>query len=79
MTIKILVKGEHFLKKLKKFLSYVITVPKYIAEKQLDSNQLIDIFNYVNFYQVEDVYSLDTGFKKRQYRITNFLLEYYLE
>ena len=66
-------KRRSLFEKIKKdFLSYEITVPKYIAEKQLDSNQLIDIFNYVNFYQVEDVYSLDTGFKRDNIELQTF-------
>lgn len=56
----------------KKFLDYVITVPLYIAKKQLDDNQLIKNFNYVNIHQVEDVYKNETGFKRDNNQIQSF-------
>ena len=58
-------KRRSLFEKIKKdFLGYVITVPKYVAEKQLDNNQIMDNFNYVNYHQVEDVYREETGFKR---------------
>ena len=46
------------------FLSYVITIPKFTAEKHLEDEQLKNNFNYISPFQVEDVYNLSTGFKR---------------
>jgi len=48
----------------KEFLSYVITIPKFTAEKHLEDEQLKNNFNYISPFQVEDVYNLSTGFKR---------------
>lgn len=56
----------------KDFLNYVITIPKYVAKKQLDDGQLENNFNYVNFYQVKDVYRQETGFKRDEVELCSF-------
>jgi CRISPR-associated endonuclease/helicase Cas3 len=56
----------------KDFLGYVITIPKKVASKQLDDNQLENNFNYVNIDQVEDVYKLETGFKRDNVELISF-------
>ena len=48
----------------KEFLSYVITIPKFAAEKHLGDEQLKNNFNYISLFQIEDVYNLNTGFKR---------------
>lgn len=48
----------------KEFLSYVITIPKFSAQKHLGDEQLKNNFNYISPFQIEDVYNLNTGFKR---------------
>ncbi|MFW6015838.1 MAG: CRISPR-associated helicase Cas3' [bacterium] len=66
-------KRRSLFEKIKKdFLNYVITVPKYVAKKHFSENQLNNKFNYVNYYQVEDVYNIDTGFKRGKVELQSF-------
>lgn len=48
----------------KDFLNYVITIPKKVAKKQLEDEQLDKTFNYIDSCQYENVYNDKTGFKR---------------
>lgn len=54
------------------FLDYVITVPKHVAQKQLDDEQIIHKFNFISSVQVEDVYNKYTGFKRDNLEVCSF-------
>jgi CRISPR-associated endonuclease/helicase Cas3 len=48
----------------KEFLSYVITIPKYVAKDQLNEVELEETFNRIDEWQRESVYDIETGFKR---------------
>ncbi|MCK4260847.1 MAG: CRISPR-associated helicase Cas3' [Halanaerobiales bacterium] len=53
------------------FLNYVITIPKSVAKKRLESSQLEKVFNHISIEQIQ-LYDFDTGFIRDNKETSSF-------